>query len=431
MRSKTTLFDKFVLILLIILPISNVYGFSDDMRFSTLATYTVIALFVLSGKLTKATPKRVLPHFLFIFFIYYYAVSFIMNISGGVYAMISLSIIQTFVISLIYWSSFQENLFIKYYKLFAIAFLIVFFLQESAYNTFGYRMSGLIPGLPTASSRYDMSEVIDRREFMDRSSSLFSEPAHLVLYLLPLLAIALYEDTKRSKIFAAIIVAALLLLRSGTALLGLGALLVYYIYSYPKLKGKKSKYRYIVLALIIAASALGVRFFLTSELSSFIFERTEELSTSYEGGSMSGFLRLWRGYYVYADYNPLEKLLGNPNKDAIIGHLKNVGMYFEDLPNQLYFNTFQTLLIRTGLVGLLLFSMFLIQTWKETSLCGRCIIVVFVALSFEGSNFFTTQCFVFLLLATNMKPKIQKQRVPVHGAGKEVCMAELTGVKAL
>jgi uncharacterized membrane protein len=68
-----------------------------------------------------------------------------------------------------------------------------------------------------------------------------------------------------------------------------------------------------------------------------------------------------------------------------------------------YFNSFQSVLIYTGLIGLLLMFLFIRGVWKNNSFCGKSMLFLLIAISLVSSNFFTTTMALYLIPAIVMK----------------------------
>lgn len=314
---------------------------------------------------------------------------------------IPLTSIQIFLTFFLFFSLFDRSYYIKIYKYFAVICIGVFVLQEISFHISGIRVSGIIPWLPL----HDFNDAgwhISELMYANRSSSIFLEPAHLAHFLMPLLAIELYFDNhKYHYYYVAVIVGVLLLLRSGNAIVGMVPifLLTLPVFS----KGSKSKTwgTFLILALVLVVVGY---YYIGSEMGAALMERQTELNSTYSGGSRSGFLRVWRGIYVYEDYSLWEKLFGCPDSTAQFNHVVSSGMSM-GLSAELYFNAFQKILLNTGIIGVGLFVYIFVKMWRGNSICGRAILLSLIVTSFIAAIYMSHTMIVFMLLAESMKEK--------------------------
>lgn len=283
--------------------------------------------------------------------------------------------------------------------------ILFFFAQEISYYILGNRISGLISSLPLHIGM-DMADLVNFQANSARSCSFFSEPAHFAQFLLPLFAIELfYDKSRRHLLFAIIIGLTLLLLQSGNGLFGLIVVLLSAIPYFRKIKQRNTLFMFLLYVVIVFVAGY---FFFNSEMGNSMLGRQEELSISYEGGSMSGFLRVWRGYYVFSDYSFFEKIFGCPDITAQVEHIKSVGLLI-GTSAELYFNAFQKILLNTGFIGVLIFVFIVVKLWRDNSFCGRVILLTFVVISFIAAIYMSHTMILFFVLSKSMKDENQKQ----------------------
>ena len=246
-----------------------------------------------------------------------------------------------------------------------------------------------------------MSEYISGRAESARSSSFFAEPAHFAHFLLPLFAIEVFYDKSKLRLFMALAIGAtLLFLRSGNGLLGLATVLVFLVPYY--LNKRRGGSRWLTLTVVLLFVSFVGYEYINSEMGEALLERQGEMSMDYEGGSRSGFLRIWRGFFVYGDYSVFEKIFGCPDNNAQLAHVFSSGM-FMDVGAELYFNAFQKILLNTGLVGVVIFIYVVYRLWHKNSVCGKAILLTFIGLSFISAIYMTHTMILFMLLAASMK----------------------------
>lgn len=197
---------------------------------------------------------------------------------------------------------------VKYYTWTAWVCIAFFAVQEITFRTSGIRISGIFSFLPIALNEVsDASSFIVNKMTSDRGAAFFSEPAYLSQYLMPLLAISLFNKKDKKYILkSVIIVITIFLTASGTGIIAIGAVLaVYMLY----LMTSKSIVSKLFVMFLFIGTFIFVPYFLNTEIGEKMLSRQSELSFEYDSGSRSGFMRLYRGLYVYDDYSVSEKYL--------------------------------------------------------------------------------------------------------------------------
>lgn len=396
MTKKVTLMEKIAMIVLLFAPILWIYGNPGGWNYESLATLPFSVFFFFYYLLTKGDvigTKNPLPMGM-IWYFFYWAVVFTISAKQ-----LPLAMTQSYLAFFLFFATFNKEYFVKIYKVFALICVVFFFMQEASYLLTGIRISGAISFLPKFGN-LTMSEYISVLAEGTRSSSFFSEPAHFAQFLLPLLAIEIFYDKSKFRIYFAVAIgAALLYLRSGNSILGIVAVLVFLVPYYLK---KNSNNRWISFSLVILFIAFVGYEYINSDMGMALLERQSEMSIIYEGGSRSGFLRVWRGFYVYNDYSFFEKILGCPDNSAQLKHVYSSGMIM-DVGAELYFNAFQKILLNTGVVGIGIFSYVYYNIWRKNTVCGKAILLTLIVLSFISAIYMTHTMILYMLLATNMK----------------------------
>lgn len=394
-KATPTTFEKVVMILLVTTPVLNIYGTPTSMSVSQLITL-VLSVFYFGLFVLRGGGERVFWKGLSVYFLY-------RGVSSILYGSSIINVIEQFLGFFLAFGCFQRDYYIRIMKAFGTIAIVFFFIQFFGRLAAGVQISGILSFLPM----HDDIDVIDflyNKTHSVRSSAFFSEPSHMAQFLLPLLAIELFYDNKRRHfLYAGVIFIVILLLQSGTGFMGLIPIAVFLIIYLLKDDKRKSNKKLAIVAVIIAAAG-AFYMFINSEMGAGVLERSTELSSEYEGGSRSGFLRLWRGYYVFEDYSFREQLFGVTNQNVILEHVYHSGMSF-GIRAELYFNGFQDILLYTGYVGLIIFVIVLRYLWKGNTLCGKAIIGTFVALMLVENIYFSNVMLVHLLLSESMKEK--------------------------
>ena len=401
MTIKNSYFSTIAMVLLLLSPILGIYGNPDGWSYGEILVIPISILFFAYYFISQRSVlgnKNPLPYGMMVYFFYWGLMIFITSV------IIPLSAIQSFLTFFLFFSTFKMNSYIKMYKAFSLFCVLFFFAQEFTYYVSGNRISGLISALPLHIDM-EMADLINFQANAVRSCSVFAEPAHFAQFLLPLFAIELFHDEGKSHIlFAVIIGITLLFLQSGNGLFGLIVILLSAI---PYFRQRKKKNTIFIFSLYLAIVIVAGYYFINSEMGVSMLDRQQELNANYEGGSKSGFLRIWRGYYVFADYNALEKIFGCPDISSQISHVKASGFILGNNA-ELYFNVIQKILLNTGIIGVVLFVVIVVNLWRNNSFCGKVLLLTFVVLSFIAGLYMSNTMIVFFVLAKAMKEENQR-----------------------
>lgn len=399
MNTKNSFLSNVIMVILLISPILYIYGDPEGYNYAYTIIWPISLLYFLFYYFTKHSVikgNNPLPKGMLVYFIYW---GLLLTVTASV---IPSSAIDVYLSFFLFFATFNRDKYVKMYKLFALVCIVFFFMQEISMLLTNKRILGIITWLPINVAK-DSSLYLYKMANTDRSSSFFSEPAHFAQFLLPLLAIEMYYEKAKSRfVFIAFIVATLLLLRSGNALFGVIPVFLFLIpYFIKDLKGYKLP---TIVAIVILISLVSFYYF-NSEMGSALMERQTEIDADWDGkGNASGFLRIWRGYFVYDDYSPFEKVFGCPNAEIQLAHVYSSGMSMSE-DADLYFNAIQKILLNTGIIGLGIFVYIFYHIWKDNTTCGRALLSTMIALFFISAIYMSYTMTSFMVLAESMKLK--------------------------
>lgn len=286
---------------------------------------------------------------------------------------------------------------LKYYRFLVYISVGLFFIQEISYHAMGVRPTLYLP-LEMYYDDSTLNEFAESRASMDRSSSFFLEPAHFAQYILPYYCVVVYNTLKNKKISWEFLIftAVLFLLQSGCGYVGLLAIFVSVLF----IKGLVPfKVKIVMIAAIASGFLVVVYFFINNPIIVELISRLDEV-TSMEVdayGHQSGFLRIWRGYFIYDIMAPLYKIFG-----VGVGSVEYVSNLIY-IPGSRYeggyMNGIQTLLITGGLCGTLLFARFIYKTCNNITPEGVVCIMCMISIFFVENMLFTPKMFLFILIA--------------------------------
>ncbi|UBD67979.1 hypothetical protein NXV86_17015 [Bacteroides sp. BFG-257] len=394
-----SLFAKITMVVLIVYPILQVYALFG-INLANCAT----GFLVLYGLITHQykIKKTIIPKFLWIYYVYFIVVT----ILSGIYNISEMpnrvaGVIFSLLQFLMFFGCADIKFFYKAYRTIGIITVMFFFLQESSYHATGYRISGIIPFLPLDPTFAAMDSFGSFQEYLSivgRSTAFFSEPAHLAQFLLPFLAMSIYfEKGIKRWALGGVTCIALFVLQSGNGVVGLGCIVFAYILSY--FTNMNSKLRPVVLVIMICIAVFSYRYLADNESAEYYSERSEEITMGAVDGEVhSGFYRIYRGFFVYAEYNFIEKIFGINNFAEIQNKIKQSSVSFLFKEEDMYFNVIQAFLIKTGMIGLVLYVLTLIGLWKNNTICGRSLLLTFIVFSFMSGLHLTSIMIVYLLV---------------------------------
>lgn len=298
---------------------------------------------------------------------------------------------------LILLPNLDMDLVLKYYKVLVYIAVGFFFCQELSFLITGSRPTLYLP-LEMYYEDSTMGDFAESRATMDRSSSFFLEPAHFAQYILPYYCMLAYGALKNKQFSAEFFICtvALLLLRSGCGYIGLLAIFVAVLF----IKGLVSSKVKIAMIVMLSLGVLVVAIFLINNpVVVELISRIDEISTLEvtASGAQSGFLRIWRGYFIYGALSPISKIFGvGVGSVEYVSNLVFIpGSRYEGA----YMNGIQNLLVTGGIIGTCLFARFIHKVYRKVSYEGRLILVCMISIFFIDHMLFTPKMFLFVLIA--------------------------------
>jgi len=392
---KVSPFSKFVTIVLLLDTVLNIYG-TEATSVSAIVQAICIFIYIVFFAPHKSISLQIasLPRWLIWYFLY----SLLTTAFTGSFPIGNIKIVLWYIV---FFNVIDLRYLFKCYQSLAIFIIAFFYLQEVTYLVTGMRVLGFIPGMPIRliSADSGVEDFFAEVATNTRSFSIFSEPAHLAQWLIPLLCIRLFSKQYYSLWRAGLIAITLLLTKSGNAMFGLSAVGVFYVFNgLFKTRTLKSKIRAL---LFVSVGIVAVYGFLNSSLGAEVMNRKETLSVEGEmdkGYATSSFMRIYRGYFIYADYSLVEKVFGNPSGDAFLQHASHSGISSLFKGHDTYLNTVQRILIYTGLIGAFLIVLFVINLWRDNTKSARAMLLAWIVFSFISSGLFTGYTSMYIAL---------------------------------
>ena len=358
---KYSLLSKIAMSILTVFPILDYY-YVGESEF-TIARIAGLLLFVVSF-IQKQNRLSSIPRTYWLYWGYSaFQVYFIAGIGGwsdyipgGVnFAIFSLCLFG------MAWN-YSIDLLHKYMKWFFIFASVLWLFQYSIYISNGMVISVFLPLTDNILPDHKTYQEIllwhndVGTELIARFSSVFSEPSHFAQYMLFLLAIELFKEGNRNKLytrFSIYIVIMLFFVQSGAGFLGLGFLGILKLF-YIVLKTRQLKY-YLYLFILIPTFIFAINYYLNSSSGAYVSARTEQLDYTDQTATNSGFVRMYFGWYRFFELSPTQKLLGTSR--TTVGDLREGG----------FFNGVTYTLCSQGLIGLLLLALFFYKSCRGRS----------------------------------------------------------------
>lgn len=373
---NTSLFYKIIFISFICTDVLYMYGWGDrNINYYSTFILGVFALFTAAkyGTLTSMLPK--ILWFLII------DMALVEMESRHTFPLETLKLGLTYIAVWCFVRSKNIGIYLDIYKKIGIVLTLYFYIQFVVYESIGVHLTNQILGLPIC-DEFNSVEFYNNFRQSTRCSSLFSEPSYLCRFLLPLIAIELFRNEKINYKLVCFFIAPVFLTVSGTGVIALMALgIFWYICNF---KSKQSN-RGIKIILISVIAIVFIYALLTTEIGNKILSRTDELSWKYQDGtSRSGYIRMWLGYEIFNEYPWLNKIFGDMNIQSYTTRLLNTEFASVTDESQLKFSGsgVNVLLLRQGFIGLILMLLLIKKIWKNASLTAKAIIVTFIAYMF-------------------------------------------------
>lgn len=378
-----TLLSKFAAFTLVCSPILGIYGW-ESLTFSFLCNLLCVFFYYMKFSYKKHISKQT-THF-----ITYCIILALLYLPFG-FSFIPFGILLFLLNLNMLIESTSLEYVIKIYRLVFVVSLCVFIVQEISYSIVGIRISGLIPYLPVALN-VDMEEYSMLTAYMNRSSSLFSEPAHFAQFLLPLLCLELFwNKDKWCKLYAGLIVVVLLLIKSGNAIIGLIAVLTIYLLKILQ----EDKHRSLKVLFFVTVVIGTVSWFVSTDAFVTISDRFTAVDLK-DLQDNNDYGRLFRGYEVYGGYNVLAKFFGIYNPIIILDIEKAMKL---SMDGTFYYNGIQCILLESGIIGFFFFCKSIKWYYTNGAFIVKSLMTLLVVISLAASTLFGSMMMLCFFVA--------------------------------
>lgn len=235
----------------------------------------------------------------------------------------------------------------------------------------------------------------------DRPIAFFTEPAAVVSFLTPLLALA---QQKREYI-TAIIVSVSILLTASTS--GLIVLLIMWSTALSQIK-----FSFLTYILVFSVSAVILYLFLATDLFG---TSVEKIMYETSGESSNMYVRVIMGWAIFFHVDIRSMLMGVPDIDLTNYALNHASEYVNALVlwgDDIYTNSAQKVFLFSGFIGASVYIWMLIKLYKSLEKGAKPFFWSVIALMFFSSNFYISGLFVmqFIILLSYSTMGIEKKK---------------------
>lgn len=385
--NKVKIINKITMFLWALYPILGWYSSFTSFSLGMLILLLLSLSAICNGKVNNTV-------FPFIFYIVWFYVAL------NYYGYASLSDIKSylpggfpfciFVFSLIGGIVYYNQEYLKKYMSWLVKLSIFLFWVQILLSIEGTRVC-FVPNIGLDFLYEDMSYAqIKARHLIGMPCSFFLEKSYMAYYLCTYLCFELFDERGKKVImtkFSMIIILTLLMLRSGSGMLGMAVIIIAKILTYLNCMSSAKKIVYFFLCTCFFVGSIWV--YIQTESGSEILGRTEELTT--EG--TSGFTRVAAGYFMYANM-PLENQIFGMDRATFLN--TDTTFYHDET---LYLNGVQNILITLGIVGLVLYILFYSFLFSKGSVVSRVAILVFLLFSLLEFTYLTIYMAMFTVIS--------------------------------
>ena len=350
---------KFATVVLSTLPIWAEYAFFSGTSLASFLLLLLIPFFI--SDYNKVAKVRQSDIIWFISIVSIGLLGYILNsseywFSNSLFINNHWQIFLFFVPLLLFTNRIDYRLFLKSIIVFGIsASLICFFQRVILIMTGTYPNIFYLPGLELNRDITTMSRV--------RPAAFFSEPAHMSIYLLPILYTLLLS---KKYLFSIIIALGIICSGSSTGLVALPVVFLYWVLS------NRTKKIYTLLSFVIALIVVYyVKTYLVDDIDSTVMK--------FSSDEANENVRLFKPFQYFTLFEPLNYIFGL-GLNQLSGLVGNTFLASDD--NNNFANAFLYMIICYGVAGFISSVIYFKKIWKKSNrVKGYFIIFIMVALS--------------------------------------------------
>lgn len=246
----------------------------------------------------------------------------------------------------------------------------------------------------------DMEACDNWMEDTNRPIAFFTEPAAVVSFLTPLLALA----QQKKDFITAIIVSVSILLTASTS--GLIVLLIMWSTAISQIK-----FSFLTYILVFSVSAVILYLFLATDLFG---TSVEKIMYETSGESTNMYVRVLMGWSIFINLDLRSILMGIPDIDLTNFALNRATEYVNAAVlwgSEIYTNSAQKVFLYSGVIGAIVYIWMLYKLYKSLEKGAKPFFWSVVVLMFFSSNFYFSGLFVmqFIFLLSFRTKVIEKK----------------------
>lgn len=390
--------DKVIGFIMALFPVLSIYVVPGlGLPMGMVVMYILVAPLLLYGINIKSNGRRNVVKIYFTFIVYAILITFLFQVFNNV--VIGL-ILNSICILLFLMRKGYINYFLKYYCIFSALFSAFLIIQYISLWLFAKPIDGIIPFIPTVLNEATSLRASDYMT-VARLSSVFLEPSHFALYVIPSLALLLwnYIDIKLRYFNLVLITIAVILSTSGNGIILM--VVIYILFFINKLQGRHT------ILVIFAGIVFLIAGYIIYEKSEVIQYTVNAFSDNTDSDNSKTYYRIYRGFEVYGELPFYAQITGIGFRNAehflkttnsqVYNKNKTGDVNFE------YFNSIAAILIYFGIIGFILLFLFIRAIWRSTKLFGAKALLSVMMLSCISSSIFNSDTwFMYIILMAAM-----------------------------
>ena len=278
---------------------------------------------------------------------------------------------------------FDFHILKTYIKWVCYISIVLFWVQFILLVFTGSQQFCFVPNLTGSfnNGTYLYTDVASKHLASSYPCSIFLEKSYMAYYLIAFLALEWFSDELRDKWYdkkILLVIITLIVLRSGSGLVGLSVLGLTKVITLIKSGTKKRKITTALFGIpIVCVMIFG---YLNTGAGQELLARQDEFTTE----NTSGYTRVIGGYLIYDTFTTSEKITGNPEAE------KQFSIERSDGFTMFYVNGIQSILINGGIICIILYIVFYASLFRKICIVSRMCIVSFVTMAFLESNYLNT-----------------------------------------
>lgn len=403
-------------LLFLLMPILNQYQFIFLTCWELFAL--IATLYGLVDKKWKIAKPISMDYFLFC--VYILISSLVIGLTYkdfSLYSMIlrfvKFAVVSIFMLSILPKYIIDFRVIRKWYTRILVVISLVLLLQLIIYYMLGQQFYPMIPNVTLNyndginSSNYIRSTISQiAGGYYFRPSSFFIEPAHYALFSLPGIIIELFDPifSKKNVFFAIMFTVCALLTTSSLALVACAVCWLLFVVSRRDLW--KTYFGWMA-SIVVCLIPIALYFVMSnSSIMTTINIKLAALSNINQSSSIS--LRLVRGIQYFSNMDLVHQLFGTGYGNLTsYFYENNMSIVGSGIIGQVsYMNGISTILCSFGIIGFLLFLIFIVRKYLHSDIVGKTLIVVFMLVMLGSDMFDSVYYYVFVLLIFMKKYRV-------------------------